>query len=227
MTDVNQNHCHAGSRRNGFEKCKVALSSCNSYTIQTSGPDYESSKIVTLHDFKIKSSRREKISRFWSGSPRLVSCPFSTWGSWVASIPPRSSFDCQWSSGGNTDLYAFRIWQSQHDYHRTPITVPAQLPVGGPNYYGFGRDVRYESTLTIDATKHGDDDADLHFTVNEDPSILTSGWDKQNLKVGYLLERSMNGGVSFETHCQWRALCHHPALFKRQQRRWNYEFRTR
>ena len=26
----------AGSRRNGFEKCKVALSSSNSYTIQTS-----------------------------------------------------------------------------------------------------------------------------------------------------------------------------------------------
>ena len=54
-----------------------------------------------------------------------------------------------------------------------------------------------------DASKHGDEIVYrfTFYTVNEDPStFLISGWNKTRIsKVSYLLERSMNGGVSFET----------------------------
>ena len=44
----------------------------------------------------------------------------------------------------NTDLYAFR---SPHDTNKVVIIasyVPGELPQGGPNYYSFGENVRYE-----------------------------------------------------------------------------------
>src|SRR5438046_2249200 len=44
----------------------------------------------------------------------------------------------------NTDLYAFR---SPDDTDRIVIIadyIPGELPMGGPNYYNFGNDIRYE-----------------------------------------------------------------------------------
>lgn len=102
----------------------------------------------------------------------------------------------------NTDLYAFRSPDNPNTITIIANYIPAQLPFGGPNYYGFGKDVRYEIHIDNDASKPGDEIVYrfTFYTVNEDPSTFFNiRLGKQNLKVSYLLERSMNGGVSFET----------------------------
>ena len=44
----------------------------------------------------------------------------------------------------NTDLYAFRSPDNPETVTIIANYVPAELPQGGPNYYSFGEDVRYE-----------------------------------------------------------------------------------
>ena len=102
----------------------------------------------------------------------------------------------------NTDLYAFRSPDNPNTITIIANYIPAQLPFGGPNYYSFGKDVRYEIHIDNDASRHGDEIVYrfTFYTVNEDPSTFFNiRLGKQNLKVSYILERSMNGGVSFET----------------------------
>jgi hypothetical protein len=57
----------------------------------------------------------------------------------------------------NTDLYAFR---SPDDPNKITIIanyVPGQLPQGGPNYYQFGENIRYEIHIDNNAATKGDD----------------------------------------------------------------------
>src|SRR6476661_11070238 len=61
----------------------------------------------------------------------------------------------------NTDLYAFR---SPDDPSKITIIanyIPGQLPQGGPNYYQFGENIRYEIHIDNDASNNtyfnGDD----------------------------------------------------------------------
>src|ERR1700675_35461 len=44
----------------------------------------------------------------------------------------------------NTDLYAFRSPDDTNTITIIACYVPAELPQGGPNYYSFGPNVRYE-----------------------------------------------------------------------------------
>src|SRR5436190_13015842 len=44
----------------------------------------------------------------------------------------------------NTDLYAFRSPDDPNTITLIALYVPGQLPHGGPNYYGFGENIRYE-----------------------------------------------------------------------------------
>jgi hypothetical protein len=44
----------------------------------------------------------------------------------------------------NTDLYAFRSPDDPNKVTIIACYVPGQLPQGGPNYYSFGEDIRYE-----------------------------------------------------------------------------------
>lgn len=105
----------------------------------------------------------------------------------------------------NTDLYAFR---SPDDPNKITIIanyIPMQLPQGGPNYYSFGENIRYEIHIDNDVTNNtyfNGDDIVYRFTfkkVNEDPSTFFNiRLGKQNQKTTYTLERSTDGGVNFQ-----------------------------
>lgn len=102
----------------------------------------------------------------------------------------------------NTDLYIFR---SPDDLNTVTIIanfVPFQLPHGGPNYYSFGENIRYEIHIDNNASTAGDDII-YRFTfhkVNEDPATFFNiRLGKENLKTTYTLEKSINGGQDFNT----------------------------
>lgn len=102
----------------------------------------------------------------------------------------------------NVDLYAFRTPDNPNTITIIANFVPLQLAQGGPNYYSFGENIRYEIHIDNDATKPGDEII-FRFTfhrTNEDPSTFFNiRLGKQNLKTTYTLERSINGGASFQT----------------------------
>src|SRR2546423_6176584 len=106
----------------------------------------------------------------------------------------------------NTDLYAFR---SPDDPNKITIIanyVPFQLPQGGPNYYSFGENVRYEIHIDNNAynnTYTSGDDIVYRFTFQKTNEDVTTFFNirlgKQNLKTTYTLERSIDGGTNFQT----------------------------
>ncbi len=102
----------------------------------------------------------------------------------------------------NTDLYAFR---SPDDLNKITIIacyIPGQLPQGGPNYYQFGENIRYEIHIDNNLATKGDDII-YRFSFdnsNEDPTTFFNiRLGKQNLKSTYKMEKSTNGGKSFST----------------------------
>jgi hypothetical protein len=102
----------------------------------------------------------------------------------------------------NVDLYAYRSPDNPDMITIIATYVPLQFPHGGPNYYSFGEHIRYEIHVDNDATKPGDE-ITYRFTfhqVNEDPTTFFNiRLGKQNLKTTYTLERSVDGGLSFQT----------------------------
>ena len=102
----------------------------------------------------------------------------------------------------NVDLYAFRSPDNPNTVTLIATYVPLQLPHGGPNYYSFGQNIRYEIHVDNDASRPGDEIV-YRFTftqVNEDPTTFFNiRLGKQNLKTTYKLERSMDGGATFAT----------------------------
>ena len=102
----------------------------------------------------------------------------------------------------NTDLYAFRSPDDPNTITIIANYIPAELPFGGPNYYTFGENIRYEIHIDNDVTTPGDDIVyRMTFTlVNEDPTTFFNiRLGKQNLKATYTLQRSTDGGESFQT----------------------------
>ncbi|MEO6547481.1 MAG: DUF4331 family protein [Ferruginibacter sp.] len=101
----------------------------------------------------------------------------------------------------NTDLYAFRSPDNPNKITIIANFIPAQLPQGGPNYYSFGENIRYEIHIDNNIATAGDDII-YRFTFNkknEDPSTFFNiRLGKQNLKTTYNLEVSRNGGAKFE-----------------------------
>ncbi|CAN5785603.1 hypothetical protein BH10BAC2_BH10BAC2_35940 [soil metagenome] len=102
----------------------------------------------------------------------------------------------------NTDVYAFRSPDKPEMVTIIANYIPGQLPFGGPNYYQFGENIRYEIHVDNDLTTAGDDIV-YRFTfkqVNEDPTTFFNiRLGKENLKTTFTMERSMDGGVSFQT----------------------------
>ena len=100
----------------------------------------------------------------------------------------------------NVDLYAFRSPDNPSNIVIIATYVPLQLPHGGPNYYTFGTNIRYEIHIDNDTATPGDDII-YRFTFyqkNEDPSTFFNiRLGKQNLKTTYNLEKSLDGGVTF------------------------------
>ena len=102
----------------------------------------------------------------------------------------------------NTDLYAFRSPDNPEMVTIIANYIPLQLPHGGPNYYTFGENIRYEIHIDNNILTPGDDII-YRFTfnqVNEDPSTFFNiRLGKQNGKTTYTCEKSIDGGVSFRT----------------------------
>ena len=102
----------------------------------------------------------------------------------------------------NTDLYAFRSPDDPNTVTIIANYIPGESPYGGPNYYTFGENIRYEVHIDNDVTTSGDD-ITYRFTfniVNEDPSTFFNiRLGAQNQKATYTLERSMDGGMTFDT----------------------------
>ena len=112
---------------------------------------------------------------------------------------PLISFDAQ---ADNTDLYVFR---SPCDTSKITIIanfIPFEHPAGGPNWYTFGQNIRYEIHIKNKTSTTGDD-ITYRFTftqINEDTTTFFNiRLGKQNQKTSYICERSMDGGVTFTT----------------------------
>ena len=102
----------------------------------------------------------------------------------------------------NTDVYAFRSPADTNKVILIANYIPFEHPAGGPNWYTFGENIRYEIHIDNNIATPGDDII-YRFTfkqVNQDPStffLIRLG--KENLKTTYTCERSMNGGLTFTT----------------------------
>ncbi|MFN0212978.1 MAG: DUF4331 domain-containing protein [Saprospiraceae bacterium] len=100
----------------------------------------------------------------------------------------------------NTDLYAFRSPDDPNSITLIANYIPGEFAFGGPNYYTFGENIRYEIHIDNDAAKPGDEIV-YRFTftrVNQDPSTFFNiRLGQENLKTTYTLERSIDGGVTF------------------------------
>ncbi len=100
----------------------------------------------------------------------------------------------------NTDVYAFRSPDNPNTITLIANYIPAQLPHGGPNYYTFGENIRYEIHVDNNIGTQGDDII-YRFTfskTNEDPTTFFNiRLGKQNQKTTYTLEKSTDGGQSF------------------------------
>jgi len=102
----------------------------------------------------------------------------------------------------NTDLYAFRSPDRPDKIIIVANYIPGQLPWGGPNYYSFGENIRYEIHIDNDVNTKGDDII-YRFTFkkeNEDPTTFFNiRLGKQNLKTTYTLEKYTTKTGKFET----------------------------
>jgi hypothetical protein len=98
----------------------------------------------------------------------------------------------------NTDLYAFRSPDDTNTVTIIANYIPFEHPDGGPNYYSFGENIRYEIHIKNNATTTGDD-MTYRFTfskTNGDPTTFFNiRLGQQNLKTTYTLEKSMAGGA--------------------------------
>ncbi len=98
----------------------------------------------------------------------------------------------------NTDLYAFRSPDDPNTITIIANYIPGELPFGGPNYYTFGENIRYEIHIDNDVTTPGDD-VTYRFTFTRENQVPTTFFNirlgQQNLKTTYTLERSIGGGA--------------------------------
>ena len=102
----------------------------------------------------------------------------------------------------NTDVYAFRSPDNDQTITIIANYIPAELPYGGPNWYSFGENIRYEIHVDNNADVPGDE-ITYRFTftrTNEDPTTFFNiRLGAENIKNTYTLERSTDGGMTFQT----------------------------
>lgn len=102
----------------------------------------------------------------------------------------------------NTDLYAFKSPTNPENVVLIANYIPFEHPAGGPNWYSFGENIRYEIHVDNNAANPGEEII-YRFTfkkMNQDPTtffLIRLG--KENLKTTYTCERSMDGGRTFST----------------------------
>ncbi len=102
----------------------------------------------------------------------------------------------------NTDLYAFRSPSDSSKIVLIANYIPFEHPAGGPNWYTFGENIRYEIHIKNQTATTGDD-ITYRFTftqVNQDPTTFFNiRLGQQNVKTTYTLERSINNSGVFTT----------------------------
>lgn len=100
----------------------------------------------------------------------------------------------------NTDLYAFKSPTDAEKIILIANYIPFEHPAGGPNWYSFGSNIRYEIHIDNNTATAGDDII-YRFTfsqVNQDTTTFFNiRLGKENIKTTYTCERSINGGSSF------------------------------
>lgn len=100
----------------------------------------------------------------------------------------------------NTDVYAFRSPNAPDKICIIANYIPGQLPYGGPNYYHFGENIRYEVHIDNNLNTPGDDIV-YRFTfhqTNQDPTTFFNiRLGKENLRTTYTMEKSTDGGATF------------------------------
>ena len=100
----------------------------------------------------------------------------------------------------NTDVYAFRSPDNSNTVTIIANYIPAESPDGGPNYFNFGTDIRYEIHIKNRTTTSGDD-ITYRFTfsqTNQDPTTFFNiRLGQQNLKTTYVCEKSTDGGNTY------------------------------
>jgi uncharacterized repeat protein (TIGR01451 family) len=105
----------------------------------------------------------------------------------------------------NVDVYAFRSPDNPSMVTLIATYVPFQAPQGGPNYYNFGENIRYEVHVDNNAAISGDEITyRLTFTLtNGDPTTFFNiRLGQQNQKATYKMEKSTDGGLTFTTIIQ-------------------------
>lgn len=102
----------------------------------------------------------------------------------------------------NTDLYAFRNPRNPNKVVIIANYIPFQLAQGGPNFYQFGEDVRYEIHIDNNAATPGDDII-YRFMFSravsrmDKETFFNIRLGKENLRTKYTVDRSMDGGKSW------------------------------
>ena len=98
----------------------------------------------------------------------------------------------------NTDVYAFRSPDDTSTVTIIADYIPFELPEGGPNYYTFGPNIRYEIHIKNKTTTAGDD-ITYRFTFTQTNQDTTTHFNirlgKQNLRTLYTCEKSVGGGA--------------------------------
>ena len=102
----------------------------------------------------------------------------------------------------NTDLYAFRSPTNANKIIIIANYIPFEHPGGGPNWYNFGQNIRYEIHIKNRATGTTDD-ITYRFTFtqsNEDgTTFFNIRLGKQNQRNSYTLERKVGATGFFQT----------------------------
>ena len=101
----------------------------------------------------------------------------------------------------NTDVYAFKSPTDAEKIILIANYIPFEDPNGGPNWYTFGQNIRYEIHVKNNANTPGDDITYrfMFKTTNEDPTTFFNiRLGKQNQKSTYTCERSIDGGRTFQ-----------------------------
>jgi len=100
----------------------------------------------------------------------------------------------------NTDVYAFKSPDDPNSITIIANYIPTEFRNGGPNYYSFGQNIRYEIHVDNDASTPGDD-ITYRFTfskVNQDPTTFFDiRLGQENAKTTYMIEKSTDGGATF------------------------------
>jgi Domain of unknown function (DUF4331) len=100
----------------------------------------------------------------------------------------------------NTDLYAFKSPTDPEKIIIIANYIPFEHPAGGPNWYSFGTNIRYEIHIDNNILTPGDDII-YRFTFQQTNQDSTTFFNirlgKQNIKTSFTCERSINGGSTF------------------------------